>query len=69
MNIIKTYINCTDNFRFKFTCYKVLIIVVGRVPKLFVINMNATMHYVAATRVVFGGDPGAVQTWRVMIVS
>ena len=31
--------------------------------------MNATMHYVAAARVVFGGDPGAVQTWRVMIVS
>ena len=41
-------------------------IVVGKVPKLFVINMNATMHYVAAARVVFGGDPGAVQTWRVM---
>ena len=41
-------------------------IVVGKVPKLFVINMNATMHYVAAARVVFGGDPGAVQTWRVI---
>ena len=41
-------------------------IVVGKVPKLFVINMNATMHYVAAARVVFGCDPGAVQTWRVM---
>ena len=66
MIIIKTCINCTYNFRLKFTCYKVHIIVVGRVPKLFVINMNATLNYVAAARVVFGGDPGAVQTWRVI---